>query len=142
MPDGAVLTNGTYCPSNFTPADVFPSPAPPAPYQSTMADFIGDSPNGTWSLYVVDDSASDFGSIAGGWTLDVTVGPPLDITRISGQRAVLSWPDYAVGFNVETKGALTNATWFPLAATPIANGGQYRVTNSIGPTNLFYRLVK
>ncbi|MFC3769208.1 hypothetical protein [Paenibacillus sp. GCM10012303] len=35
--------------------------------------FNGQSPNGTWQLFIVDDvdQISD-GSIAGGWTLSIT----------------------------------------------------------------------
>jgi hypothetical protein len=143
MPDITVLSSGTYRPLNYGVGDLFNAPAPVGPYFDSMAAFIGDSPNGTWSLYVMDDGTGNGGSFAGGWSLDVTVGPSLDITRLTGSRVALSWPDEAVGFNVETTPELlSNAVWFPLAVTPIASGGQYRVTNTIGPTNLFYRLVK
>ncbi|MDQ6726960.1 MAG: Ig-like domain-containing protein, partial [Actinomycetota bacterium] len=60
------------------PADVYPSaPTPvnsPAPTGSaTLASsFNGIAPNGTWSLYVLDDGCGDTGSIGGGWSLDIT----------------------------------------------------------------------
>ncbi|MFN2578958.1 MAG: FG-GAP-like repeat-containing protein [Pyrinomonadaceae bacterium] len=76
--DGAALDlagfncgSGIYKPKDNPPADTFPAPAPAGPYQTTLASFNGTNPNGTWSLYMVDDSSS-FGSgqtIAGGWTL-------------------------------------------------------------------------
>jgi Ca2+-binding RTX toxin-like protein len=55
------------------PALDYPSPAPTAPYGVALAGFNGTNPNGTWSLYVVDTSGGDSGSIAGGWSLDLTV---------------------------------------------------------------------
>lgn len=37
-----------------------------------LSTFDGTNPNGTWKLYVVDDSGDDSGSFAGGWELQVT----------------------------------------------------------------------
>jgi len=37
----------------------------------------GSSPNGIWSLYVVDDAARDTGSIAGGWRLSISTSDPI-----------------------------------------------------------------
>ncbi|MCY7376760.1 MAG: VCBS repeat-containing protein [Pyrinomonadaceae bacterium] len=69
------LRPGYYKPVNFdTTTDVFPAPAPAAPYSSTTfaANFNGSSPNGVWSLFVVDDALDDNGSIGSGWELSVT----------------------------------------------------------------------
>lgn len=44
------LGNGTYAPTNnsiWAPAP----PAPPKPYSTSLSDFVGTDPNGTWSLY-------------------------------------------------------------------------------------------
>jgi subtilisin-like proprotein convertase family protein len=76
--DGGPITAGTYKPSNVdTTTDVFPAPAPAAPYATDFNTFIGSTPNGTWSLYVRDDIGTDLGSIAGGWSITLTtvVGP-------------------------------------------------------------------
>ena len=40
---------------------------------SALAAFFGIDPNGTWSLYITDDTGSDFGSFTGGWTLELTL---------------------------------------------------------------------
>jgi uncharacterized repeat protein (TIGR01451 family) len=49
-----------------------PSPAPAAPYGTAMASVAASGANGTWSLYVLDDSNGDAGNIASGWSLTLT----------------------------------------------------------------------
>jgi len=75
-------------------ADAFPAPAPlsfgasaPTGTATLASAFAGTSPNGTWSLYIVDDGAPDTGSIAGGWCLTVTPMASL-ATSASGSVAV------------------------------------------------------
>ena len=69
LPDATQIVSGTYQPTNFGAGDAFPAPAPVSPYGTTLAVFNGTNPNGTWSLYVVDDLGGDSGSITGGWSL-------------------------------------------------------------------------
>ncbi len=85
MPNAGAITTGSWRPSNYATggSDSWPAPAPAGPYQSpattgsaTFASvFNGANPNGTWSLYVLDDSAIDSGTLAGGWTLNITTPP-------------------------------------------------------------------
>ena len=75
-PDG-VLGSGTYKPTNLSngfTGDLWPAPAPAAPYAATFAAFNGTNPNGTWNLYLVDDASGDIGTLSGGWTLHVETG--------------------------------------------------------------------
>ncbi len=73
LPNNSTITSGTYKPSNFgSGTDTFSSPAPAGPYSSTLSVFNGQNPNGTWSLYVVDDLSPNSGSIGKGWMLKVT----------------------------------------------------------------------
>jgi subtilisin-like proprotein convertase family protein len=77
--------SGTFQPTNYTTCqDPFAAPAPAGPYLSpggigapcgtdTLAAFNGVDPNGTWSLYVVDDLGADVGTITGGWAVTITV---------------------------------------------------------------------
>jgi subtilisin-like proprotein convertase family protein len=69
---------GTFKPTNLVGStDTFPAPAPDASLAGTsLAVFNGASPNGTWSLYVVDNAPGDSGSLAGGWTLSITTNGP------------------------------------------------------------------
>jgi hypothetical protein len=76
--------SGTFKPTNYTTCqDVFAAPAPAGLYLTpggigtpcgtdTLAAFNGVNPNGTWSLYVVDDLGGDVGSISGGWSVNIT----------------------------------------------------------------------
>ena len=78
--DGGIIS-GVYKPSNYAGnnafGDVFfPAPAPPStpasPYASTLSAFNGQNPNGTWSLYVVDNATGDTGQINNGWCINIT----------------------------------------------------------------------
>lgn len=72
---GVPFVTGSYRPANSGTTDLFPAPAPAAPYVYTLSGFNGDSPNGTWNLYIIDDANLDGGTI-GGWTLTFAVRPP------------------------------------------------------------------
>ncbi len=86
LPDtdgGTPCPTGTYQPWNYSGSDNdgYFAPAPAGPYGSTLSVFDGTNPNGTWSLYVVDDNDSYGGPISGGWSLiieteDVLPGTP------------------------------------------------------------------
>lgn len=103
----STLVSGTFRPGNSGATDAFPAPAPAAPYASpapggtaTFASvFGGADPNGTWSLYVVDDAGADAGSISGGWTLTIHTADPV--------CAVVAAP------SVSGASATPNALWPP-----------------------------
>jgi subtilisin-like proprotein convertase family protein len=71
-----LVASGTYRPSNDTapgePLDPLGAPAPAPPHGTTLSVNDRLNPNGTWRLYVWDDSAEDGGAITGGWSLSIT----------------------------------------------------------------------
>jgi subtilisin-like proprotein convertase family protein len=81
LPTSGGVATGSFRPATYAIVD-FPAPAPISPPNyptlggsSTLATaFNGTDPNGTWSLYVVDVAPPDPGSIAGGWSIDITAG--------------------------------------------------------------------
>ncbi len=75
---GATVVSGTFRPTNVGAGDLFPAPAPAGPYPDPqmLALFNGLNPNGTWSLFVVDDAGSDIGTLSGGWALSITTTDP------------------------------------------------------------------
>ncbi len=82
IPDASAIVSGSYKPTQFPPVS-FPAPAPSAP-GGTLSVFNGQAPNGTWSLYVLDDTAPDAGSISGGWLLSLETTAPT-ISAIADQ---------------------------------------------------------
>ena len=84
--------------------DTFPAPAPIRPYHAftgtnALSNFNGFSPNGEWRLYVVDDSSSNSGTIAGGWFLDITTTPLVPPTPPSCGGPVFAPTSFPVGTN-------------------------------------------
>jgi serine/threonine protein kinase/subtilisin-like proprotein convertase family protein len=76
LPDKRAIVSGTYRPSlgtdrgggaccNFQGG----APAPSPPFGTELSVFEGSDPNGSWNLFVFDDSPGDAGQIAGGWSL-------------------------------------------------------------------------
>ena len=105
LPVDTALVTGSFKPSDYGPADVF-SNAPAGPVQFTLSAFQGFDPNGTWSLYVVDDTALNNGALAGGWTLTLnTVTPAFDL----GVTAGSSPEPVAVGSPLTYTMVVTNA---------------------------------
>src|SRR5262245_41743588 len=82
MPDSTALITGTDTPTAYFTGDSFPAPGPgttynhPGPAGGNTATFAstfnGTPANGTWSLYIVDYVNGDGGSIANGWSLNIT----------------------------------------------------------------------
>ncbi|MDB6119606.1 MAG: hypothetical protein JWO08_3387 [Verrucomicrobiaceae bacterium] len=72
---GRPFISGSYRPTNASNSASLPAPAPAMPYQASLAQFNGDLPNGTWTLYVADASAAG-GSLSGGWTISFDSRPP------------------------------------------------------------------
>ncbi len=80
LPGYGILSSGTFRPTNHdAPDDVFPAPAPSGP-AATLAVFNGLNPNGTWRLFLYDDSYGDGGTLAGGWSLAITTATCTDNT--------------------------------------------------------------
>jgi subtilisin-like proprotein convertase family protein len=100
LPDESQITSGSYKPTvgvidSFCGVpDAFPAPAPPGPYGSpSLSAFNGTDPNGIWSLYVIDDTSPDSGSISGGWSLDIT-------TAFDAEEAIGDLRDLVAGMGI------------------------------------------
>ena len=78
MSTAAGNPTGTYHPTNNGASDTYPAPGPGTITDGSpaLASFTGN-PNGTWKLFVVDDTFGDQGNISGGYSIQflyATVG--------------------------------------------------------------------
>jgi subtilisin-like proprotein convertase family protein len=147
LPQFAPITSGLYKPTDYPPADNMPVPAPLGPYAANLSVFDGTDPNGTWSLYVVDDALADTGTISGGWGLTlnwtassllVQLVPPILISvdsstiLLQGQR----------GQTYTLEASTDWQTWTPLATnTLLGTTWTFVDLNRTNFTSRFYRAV-
>ena len=128
LPQLSQLLARTYVPGNYAApgenaSDTFLPPVPQPttnafpftmfPYTNTALSVFNDiSPNGTWSLYVVDDTAFEVGSI-GGWSLNIQTADPVSpssgvsVADLAVTASVAS-ASVAVGANSTTTLTVTN----------------------------------
>ena len=69
-PTRALSTSGTFKPANYNGGDSDTTPPAPAAGGSDLSVFNNTDPNGTWKLYVLDDTASGTGFI-NDWSLKI-----------------------------------------------------------------------
>ncbi|MDB6032866.1 MAG: Repeat family, partial [Verrucomicrobiales bacterium] len=100
------LANGDYKPTNYgLEPDIFPPPAPSVGYEANLSVFKNLNPNGTWSLYLVDDTAGFSGTLANGWSLELeTISEVTDL----GLLATVSPNPAGVGSNFTCTILVTN----------------------------------
>lgn len=115
LPEDDQITSGMVRPTDYDLAESLPAPAPPRPYPTNLAVFTGSNPNGTWSLYVSDNSEGDSGEITDGWQLAITVddnslfiSPPDDMTA-TGPLGGPFTP--ATGVYVLSNAAASSVSW-------------------------------
>ena len=112
LPTNAQITAGTYKPTDndSQPGDLdnFPAPAPTASPGDELADFNGIDPNGTWSLYIVDDAGGDSGMVSGGWSISIQTGPTIsDIANLTIDEDTVSKVNFTVSDQDTAAGSLT-----------------------------------
>jgi hypothetical protein len=155
------LVSGTFRPTNLSDSspggDNFPSPAPAGPYGSALSVFNGQTANGTWSLYCVDDGPGDQGSIAGGWSLTLTTSaaapsPLRPLSSVATEPATISVTVNGHGLYLTVTGeiGLTYAleasndlvNWSEVAAQENTTGTIVFQEQATPTGNRFYRAVR
>jgi len=143
LPYSAQITSGTWRPTDFETGDVLPVPAPAGPYGTALSAFKSTNPNGTWSLFVYDDTAGNSGNIANGWSLQlyepvspVFLPPSVSDGQIQLQFAAASGVQYVVEF----KNSLSDSNWQTLQ-TVSGDGMVQTIRDSISTMpQRFYRI--
>jgi subtilisin-like proprotein convertase family protein len=72
LPKNTQLEDGAFRPSNYSPIDNLPPPAPVTGDTVALSVFNGGNPNGQWQLFIRDDRLEKGGEFAGGWSLRIT----------------------------------------------------------------------
>lgn len=96
LPQDDLILPGIYAPSSYDPAVFFPAPAPAEPAEGPLSVFKGTNPNGTWSLYGVDNEEGEEGVIARGWSLTLALNQPLAITQQPQSQQVVAGASLAL----------------------------------------------
>jgi uncharacterized repeat protein (TIGR01451 family) len=79
LPANGAIVPGSYQPGNYGVVPNFPAPAPDGPFAPLgIFSGAGSNFNGAWSLYVIDTTSGDAGSIADGWGLSVETIVPVN----------------------------------------------------------------
>jgi subtilisin-like proprotein convertase family protein len=131
LPDSTEIRSGTYKPTNYGSPDNFPAPGPgpvTQPLNPPLSVFNGTNPNGTWSLFVVDDFGGDAGNINGGWSITIQTGTlncftTACLTNVNPQVQMLIYPSATgvlpgcPGYLLQSSlvGVLTNTGAAPLS---------------------------
>jgi len=105
VPTFIPTTSGTYRPTNYNLGDALPAPIPQDP-SGLLSTFNGTNPNGTWSLYVLDDSPGDVG-VLHGWSLsiDSDYSPPQVVNGAFFDQSSTHRLQYAFNKSIAQSGA-------------------------------------
>ena len=121
LPDGGALSTGSYRPADYEAGESLVSPAPAGPYATTMAAFAGLSPNGTWKLYIADDSTGDPGNVAKGWSLAFSLVSPVNQISDLGLSAIAAPNPALLSDSVICTYTITNAGPNPATGVGFTN---------------------
>jgi uncharacterized repeat protein (TIGR01451 family) len=82
LPESLALSNGTYLPTDYgmveLPATTSGQASAPTNFSTNLSTFIGQSPNGIWSLFAADEEYLDQGYISNGWSISISTGSPVE----------------------------------------------------------------
>jgi streptogramin lyase len=118
------LVSGIFKPIIGSGGSTFPTPAPVPPYASQLSAFDGTNPNGTWSLFVQDDTTGPTGPgvITCGWSLDIQTAP--DPVTVPGPTVQVPVPGPVItvpGPTTTIQGPPTTVQGPPVVVTPPAD---------------------
>lgn len=126
---------------------VWPAPAPSGPYSETLTALLGEaaSVNGSWQLFVDDDTAGAYGALLGGWSIEFTTVPSPLSPRfgIESETTLVAGVGASV-VNVVEPGVAPASVGLSCAISPgtrnfrIVSGAQQSVAApaALGPTSI------
>jgi len=123
LPESSALINGTYLPTAYGNTQTLPTngPSQPSvplpPFPTNLNTFVGQSPNGAWSLFVADNSTGDNGYISNGWSLSISTGSPVQ-SDSDLEMIMTATPAAATQSNILTY-SISVTNYGPAAATNV-----------------------
>lgn len=140
LPEDAQIASGTWSPTSFGEVTSLPSPAPGTPYNATLSKLLGCPANGTWSLYVYDETPGDSGMIAGGWNLSLElldmVNPLADLALTLSTSPAVAGTGATFTNRIVIMNHGPGAADYIFVTNSLPQGAQFvRATASIGSVN-------
>lgn len=90
-------------------------------------------------MFVVDDTASNDGSITNGWSLSLTTAPILlQVNLVKSTNALVSWPPNLTNGTLQSSPSLISPAWGDITNEPVIVGGRLSVTNPMASPTRFY----
>jgi streptogramin lyase len=132
LPDNDPLVSGIYKPTNNAPSESQTEliiPAPQSPYGTSLNNFIGTDPNGTWKLFVIDDAThgannTNVGKIFGGWGLDISTSGQLFVGKSGAGSGTVTSAPAGIDCGGSCVSSFEAGTSVVLTATP-SSGSQF-----------------
>lgn len=124
-------TTGSYQPVDYDDADSseFVGGFDTRNLSSLLSTFDGANPNGTWKLYVSQESCCNEGAISGGWSLNITTADSTATPVITSPTNGSHDPDGTVTVTgTATAGSLIQVTVDDKTRNTVADGGTWTVT--------------
>jgi uncharacterized repeat protein (TIGR01451 family) len=126
LPDSSQIISGSFRPANYGSSDVLASPAPNGPFDSQLAGFNGQSANGTWSLYIFDDTTGDAGSLSGGWSMTITtvntINPASEMAMTMDASASAVYVGETVNYSINVANNGPNSATAVTLSNPLPAG--------------------
>jgi uncharacterized repeat protein (TIGR01451 family)/uncharacterized delta-60 repeat protein len=121
LPKSSAFASGTYLPTDYgmveLPATMSGQESAPTNFLTNLSAFVGQSPNGIWSLFVADEDSLDFGYISNGWSLSISTGIPVE-ENSDLEMAMTATPAAATLGNTLTY-SISVTNYGPAAATNV-----------------------
>ena len=109
-----------------------------------VTTYSTEIPNGMKFVVVVNEVTQNSGTQPYMLTLSGLPCPPptLNIQSIPTNQVHLYWPTWAGGYTLQASPLLSTPKWANVTNEPVTMANQFNVTNTLNPTNQFYRLQK
>jgi hypothetical protein len=109
-----------------------------------VTTYSTEIPNGMKFVVVVNEVTQNSGTQPYMLALSGLPCPPptLNIQSIPYRQVHLYWPTWAGGYTLQASPVVSIPKWANVTNEPITMANQFNVTNTLNPTNQFYRLQK